>query len=412
MSQKITQSKTSHIPKLRFPGFAGVWEEKRLEKTGNFLKGRNISKEAVIIDGKNKCIRYGELYTEYNEIIREIKSRTNTSKELSMISKNGDVLFPSSGETALDIATFSCVKNDGVLLGGDLNVLRPNISHCGEFLAYYISNFKKRNIAKLSQGYSVVHLYASDVKKLEVTIPSLLEQQKISTFLGAVDTWIENLRMQKEAFEAYKKGMMHKLFSQEIRFKDDNGKDFPEWEEKRLGELADIIGGGTPDTTNLEYWNGKINWFTPTEIKQNYVSSSIRKISDSGLKNSSAQLLPVGTVLFTSRATVGDVSISTEISTTNQGFQSFVANKDNSNIFIYYWIKMNTNEFIRRSNGSTFLEISGREIRKIKGIFPRLIEQQKIATFLTYIDKVIESKQQQIIQAEQWKNGLMQGLFV
>ncbi|MDQ6985208.1 MAG: restriction endonuclease subunit S [Candidatus Dojkabacteria bacterium] len=149
------------------------------------------------------------------------------------------------------------------------------------------------------------------------------------------------------------------------------------------------VGGGTPDTKNNSYWNGDINWFTPTEIKQREAKSSLRKITESGLKNSSARLLPIGTLLFTSRATIGKIAITTSISSTNQGFQSFVVNRFNSNTFLYYWLILNKFEFIKHANGSTFLEISGNVVRKMKGSFPTLPEQQKIASFLTSVDEYL-----------------------
>jgi type I restriction enzyme S subunit len=183
------------------------------------------------------------------------------------------------------------------------------------------------------------------------------------------------------------------------------------WHEKKLEEIAAIIGGGTPDTTKAGFWKEEINWFTPTEIKQKYVIDSSRKISKLGLENSSAVLLPIGTVLFTSRATVGDVSISKKESATNQGFQSFVVNKKNSNQFLYYWILQNRKEFLRKANGSTFLEISGKEIRKIKSFFPDFGEQHKIADFLESVDVWIENLKTQKIFWEKYKKGLAQKIF-
>src|SRR5690625_1495604 len=108
-----------------------------------------------------------------------------------------------------------------------------------------------------------------------------------------------------------------------------------DWEVKRIKSVADVIGGGTPSTTEVKYWNGNINWFTPSEIKGKFVSKSERKITKAGLKNSSAKELPIGTILLTTRATIGEVSLSTEISTTNQGFQSLVCKNGTNNVFLY-----------------------------------------------------------------------------
>ena len=133
-----------------------------------------------------------------------------------------------------------------------------------------------------------------------------------------------------------------------------------EWSEKRLGDTSEIVGGGTPETIKKEYWDGTIQWFTPTEIKSKFISNSKKTITELGLKKSSAKLLPKGTLLFSSRATVGDVGIAQDECTTNQGFQSFIVNEDNETEFLYNWIIKNKKEFLKRASGSTFLEISKR----------------------------------------------------
>lgn len=188
------------------------WEEKKLGEVADFYKGIGISKDDVVEGGKNKCIRYGELYTEYNEIINEVESKTNVAKTDSFLSKKNDVLIPSSGETALDIASVSCVTEDDILLGGDLNVIRLRQNQSGEFFAYYLSNFQNKSIAKLAQGNSVVHLYASHLKTLKLNLPSFHEQQKIADFLTSVDKVIESKQQQITQAETWKKGLMQGLF--------------------------------------------------------------------------------------------------------------------------------------------------------------------------------------------------------
>jgi type I restriction enzyme S subunit len=184
-----------------------------------------------------------------------------------------------------------------------------------------------------------------------------------------------------------------------------------EWEVVRLGDVGNIVGGGTPDTTKKEYWNGNIFWFTPTEIKEKYINKSIRTISKKGLKHSSAKLLPKYTLLLTTRATIGDVGIALNECTTNQGFQSIIVNKDNSYMFIYFWILNNKKEFIKRASGSTFLEINKKEVEKIKIPLPPLKEQQKIAKILTTWDSAISKQEELIKEKEKLKKGLMQKLL-
>lgn len=198
-----------------------------------------------------------------------------------------------------------------------------------------------------------------------------------------------------------------KLIVPKLRFKEF----FGEWEEKTIKNLGNIVGGGTPDTTNEHYWNGDIQWFTPTEIKSKYISNSKRTITGLGLKKSSAKLLPIGTLLLSTRATVGDVGIALEECTTNQGFQSLIVNKSNNNEFIYNWIINNKKEFLRKSSGSTFLEISKKEVEKIKINLPQKQEQEKIASFLSSIDKKINqlSKKDELLQ--NYKKAMMQKIF-
>ena len=192
-----------------------------------------------------------------------------------------------------------------------------------------------------------------------------------------------------------------------LRFKDDRGNQYSEWETKALGEVGEVIGGGTPDTRNQNLWNGSIFWYTPVEIDKKYSSHSIRKISQKGLKQSSAKILPTGAVLLTTRATIGKVTITTNECTTNQGFQSFVVDESNySNEFLYYWLTKNVSEFIRRANGSTYLEVSGKEIKKISYCVPTLIEQQKIAEFLSSVDTRIEQLERKRSLLEQYQERL------
>ncbi len=225
-----------NVPKLRFGEFVENWNCKNLGDIAQFSKGKGIAKADISKDGQFECIRYGELYTHYKETIKQVISRTNLSADELVFSDANDVIIPASGETQLDIATASCVLKKGVALGGDLNIIKSDSN--GVFLSYYLNNAKKQSIANLAQGISVVHLYASQLKTLELNIPEIEEQQKIADFLSAVDEKITALTAQKTALTQYKQGMMQRIFSQTLRFKDDNGVEYPEWDIKTLGELA------------------------------------------------------------------------------------------------------------------------------------------------------------------------------
>src|SRR5579863_9281708 len=170
------QTTNKAVPKMRFPEFLGEgeWEEKPLGTVATLLKGKGISKADIIQGGSLPCVRYGELYTHYNETINSVISYTNAPPENLVLSKANDVIIPSSGETHEDIAKASCVLNNGIALGGDLNIIRTNVN--GVFLSYYLNNAKKKDIARLAQGVAVIHLYPSQLVKLIIAIAKPKEQ--------------------------------------------------------------------------------------------------------------------------------------------------------------------------------------------------------------------------------------------
>ena len=187
-----------------------------------------------------------------------------------------------------------------------------------------------------------------------------------------------------------------------LRFPEFNG----EWEPKLINDLAVVIGGGTPDTTIKSYWDGEIQWFTPSEIGKNkYVDSSLRTITEEGLNNSSAKLLPPNTILLSSRATIGECSLSLRECATNQGFQSLVSKKCYVD-FLYYLIQTKKRDLIRKSCGSTFLEISANEVRKIQVSVPTDVEQQKIAGLLSLIDERIATQNKIIEDLKKLKSAI------
>lgn len=192
-----------------------------------------------------------------------------------------------------------------------------------------------------------------------------------------------------------------------LRFPEFSG----EWNKYTINDLATVVGGGTPDTTVKSYWGGDIQWFTPSEIGKNkYVDFSKRTITRDGLDNSSAKLLPLHTILLSSRATVGECSIASNECTTNQGFQSLIAKQCNID-FLYYLIQTKKKDLIRNACGSTFLEISANEIRKIKVAVPVQNEQEQIAKLLSLIDERIATQNKIIEDLKKLKSAITDLLF-
>jgi type I restriction enzyme S subunit len=200
------------IPRLRFPEFqnAPEWERKPLGDIFNFLRGSLFSKENIVENGTNKCIHYGELFTIYKEKIFEIKSSTNL--ENGQFSQNGDILMPSSDVTPEGLATASAIFEAGVIIGGDVNILRPKNQVSSLFISYLL-NFSKKDIMKLVTGTTVKHIYNKDIAKLDIKIPlQLKEQQKIADCLSSLDELITAQAQKVEALKTHKKALMQRLF--------------------------------------------------------------------------------------------------------------------------------------------------------------------------------------------------------
>ncbi|CAI9684980.1 restriction endonuclease subunit S [Elizabethkingia anophelis] len=223
------------FPNLRFPGFEDEWEEKKLGEIATFSKGKGISKNEIVDNGETECIRYGELYTFYEEVISEIQSKTNTDISSLVLSEANDVIIPASGETQIDIATASCVLKSGVALGGDLNIIKTKNN--GIFLSYYLNSKKKLEIAKLSQGISVVHLYSSQLALLNLKLPQFEEQEKLANFLSLLNSRIQTQKKIIEGLSLQKISIVKKLFENKIKFKTDNKTH--SWERKKLSEISE-----------------------------------------------------------------------------------------------------------------------------------------------------------------------------
>ena len=190
----------SDVPHLRFPEFSGEWEETTLGKISEITKGSGISKDQLSEQG-SPCILYGELYTKYNsEVIGVVYSRTELESSSLVKSKANDVIIPCSGETAIDISTARCVPFNNILLGGDLNIIRLKHDD-GGFFAYQLNGARKKDIARVAQGVSVVHLYGENLKHIRVYHPVIEEQKKITRLLSLID---ERIATQNKVIEDLK----------------------------------------------------------------------------------------------------------------------------------------------------------------------------------------------------------------
>src|SRR5690554_4862756 len=195
----------------------------------------------------------------------------------------------------------------------------------------------------------------------------------------------------------------------EVRFKGFSG----EWEELKLNQVSEIIGGGTPSTIIPEFWDGDIDWYSPTEIGDKvYAEGSVKKITALGLENSSAKILPANkTVLFTSRAGIGDMAILRKDGATNQGFQSFVIKEDNDPYFVYSKGHLIKDYALKHASGSTFLEVSGKQLGNMNFYIPVALEQSRIGTWFQHLDQLITLHQKKYNKLTNIKKAMLEKMF-
>lgn len=391
------------VPALRFPEFSGTWKSQAL--------GRHI-------------VEYGEKSLEQDQYEVLTSARAGLVRQREYFDNDRIAERDNAGFNVIPAGYLTYRSrsdnrrfyfNENKLeITGIISVYYPVFEIAGGSNKFFVELFERyvHEIGKYAVGTSQTVLSMNQLRKIELPLPTLPEQQKIAAFLGAVDGRLAGLRRVEAELMRFKAGLMQRLFSQELRFTQDDGSAFPDWEEKRLGEVAEIVGGGTPESVKPSYWGGSIPWFTPSEIKAKYLDDSVRHITENGLKNSSAKMLPVGALVLSTRATVGEVGIAGRPCATNQGFQSLIVKPCQYNEFWYYWIQANKKAFLTRAAGSTFLEIGKSEVAKIEVEVPIQNEQRKIADALTSLDAKITATAAQITKTERFKQGLLQQMFV
>jgi len=202
--------------KKRLVEFRDKWNAQKINDIFYIKKGFGLSKDKLSNVGKYECVLYGELYTIYGELITYIKSKTNVRD--GALSKSGDVLIPASTTTgALDLAIASCIERKDVLIGGDINILRPKKEVDSRFFAFYLTHIKKHNLARLAQGVTIFHLYASDFKKIEIEIPEIKEQTAIAKIILIADKEISELENKLSLIRDQKKYLLDNLITGTIR---------------------------------------------------------------------------------------------------------------------------------------------------------------------------------------------------
>ena len=396
------RSRMSNIPKLRFPEFSGEWEEKKLSDIASFSKGKGYTKNDLVNDG-SPIILYGRMYTKYETVISDIDTFVNL-QEGSIISKGGEIIVPASGETAEEISRASVVKNKGIILGGDLNIISlQKDKYNPEFFALTISSgTSQKRLSKLAQGKSVVHLHNEDLSGLQIKVPSLAEQQKIADFLSNVDSIITAETKILNALQKKKKALMQKLFTRQLRFKSADGTDFPAWEEKKLGECVEILDSQRKPIESKERANRK------GEYPYYGASGIIDYIDDYLFEGESILLGEDGANIINRNSRLA--FIATGKYWVNNHAHIMKANADNLNHFICEYLE--SLDYSKICAGSAQPKLTQDVIRNLTIKAPCKEEQQKIADCLSSLDSLIQTQQKVVTTWQQRKKALLQQMFI
>lgn len=279
-------------------------------------------------------------------------------------------------------------------------------------------DFIKRSLKYLEGTViKLMTLKPRDFLRMKSYIPCLEEQQKIAEFLSTIDTVIEKQKETVSAWEERKKGVMQKLFSQEVRFKADDGSDFPEWEEKKIGDVATCFAGATPSTKIPEYWeDGTIRWMSSGEVNNGQIHDTEKRISQLGFDKCSTKMVKPNTVVMALAGqgkTRGMVAITRVPLCTNQSLCAIETNDDICDDYLYQYLQTQYNNLRLISSGDGTR--GGLNLKLVGGYIvgvPCLEEQQKIADCLVSLDEVIEKQKATLAAWEELKKGLLQQMFV
>ena len=403
-----------NFPNLRFPGFDGQWEDKKLGDVATFIKGKGISKNEIDENGKTECIRYGELYTYYEEVISEIKSKTNTDISSLVLSEANDVIIPASGETQIAIATASCVLKSGVALGGDLNIIKTKNN--GVFLSYYLNSKKKLEIAKLSQGISVVHLYSSQLALLNLKLPQLDEQNKLADFLSHLNSRIQTQKKIIEGLSLQKISIVKKLFENKIKFKTDSKTH--NWERKKLAEISEEHLHKNPNNKYNEVFSVAKHKGVINQIEHLGRSFSAKEIlhyklvypGDLVYTKSPTSDFPFGIIKQNRTGRIGVVSPLYCVFTPKTYALGYLLHEYfNSAVNTFNYLNPLVQKGAKNTmniNNETFLNGASILLPMDEG------EQEKIYKFLLTLDEKIKLENELLTQYENQKKYLLQNLFV
>ncbi|MBL6444472.1 MAG: restriction endonuclease subunit S [Holdemanella sp.] len=379
------KNKNPNVPNLRF-SYKGDWSKRKLNEICQFFKGNGLSKSDLSNEGF-PCILYGELYTTYkNEVISDIISKTNTTLSNPFLSRNNDLIIPGSGEDPIDIAVARAIYQNDIILGGDLNILRPKSNVSAAFLSYQLNGVRRYDIAKKAQGKSIVHLHNSDLKEVLVSIPSYEEQLHIVKLLTKIDEMIEIQSKIIDDYNSLKMGIYNWMFKE-------NCADY------KLKQLANIVKGDQINNNQL-LSNGSYYMMNGGTLPSGYldsynVSENTISISEGG---NSCGYVQFNKERFWSGGhcyTIQNVN------------PLIVENK-----YLYHYLKHKEKEIMNLRIGTGLPNIQKKDLENFTIFVPNLLIQRKNLALFEMLDEKICILNEELERLEKQKKYLLRNLFI
>lgn len=400
------------IPQLRFPEFKDKWNEEKMGEIYSFKVTNSFSRDNLNYEeGTVKNIHYGDIHTKFQtlfDITKETVPFINSDISIDRISednycKEGDLILADASEDLNDVGKsieIFNLNNEKLLAGLHTILARPNLEKLDIGFGGYLfkSNKVRTKIQKEAQGSKVLSISATRLTNITLDFPSKDEQKKIVECFSSIDEKIQSLKKKHSLLEQYKKGVMQKIFSQELRFKDENGNDFPEWEESKLGDLAEITIGEfvikTKQNPNAKYpvYNGGKSY---TGFYDEYNNEGNKIIISARGANAGFVNFAVG------RYWAG-----------NSCYSIGISDKTKYDIlYFYHYVKMYESRFLQNQQAANIPSVSKKDAENFIIQIPSISEQNKISIYLSAIDEKTKNILFQIEKLDIWKNGLMQKMF-
>ncbi|WP_322900606.1 restriction endonuclease subunit S [Mycoplasmopsis felis] len=411
------------VPRVRFKEFGEEWKEERLEEVGQTYTGLSGKTKKDFGHGNSRYITYLNIF---NNPIANLKGLDRIEEDCKQNSvKYGDIFVTTSSEIPEEVGMTSIwpfKDKENIYLNSFCFGIRLNNinNYYINFLAYNLRNNElRKDIVLLAQGISRFNISNKRFMKLNILLPKYSEQQKIGKLLDQISNLITLEEIKLNKLKQLKETLLQKMFPEgnsktpRIRFRGFQG----EWEEKKLENIYSFASeGGTPDTNKDIYYKPGLFYFTKIEDMANkYIYNTKSKISELGLKNSSAWIIPKNNILFSNGATIGNVSINKVDLSTKQGIVGMIIKKKFNLEFIYYLLKSENfqSKVAEKITVGTIPTVAIFNLKKIELLLSKNIyEQQKIGDFFCKIDSLITLYHSKLNKLKQIKEGLLQKMFV